>query len=186
MIRTCFLLVAAAAFAQDDTAEYFPLKVGNEWRFKHSSGEITWTVDRKEKVGNVECFLLRHRAKVRGQEKENLLWLTADKEGVRIHKAYQEVIRDPQFMFKFPLKRGEKWTAKLKNSTSSCIVDGEEDLKTPAGEFKAFKVTETVRAGRATQVVSYFLAKDTGPVRLSFVAESAQLNFDLVKFTPGK
>jgi len=180
------LLLATAVLVQDETAEYLPLKVGNEWRFKHSSGEITWTVDRKEKVGNVECFLLRHRSKVRGQEKENLLWLTADKEGVRIHKTNQETPKDPPFMFKYPLKRGESWTAKFKKWTSSCAVDAEEDVRTPAGEYKAFKVTETVRAGQATQVVSYFLAKDTGPVRLSFAAEGALLNFDLVKFTPGK
>jgi hypothetical protein len=121
-----------------------------------------------------------------GQVKDNLLWLSAGAEGVMLHQVDTERLKPPAPYFKLPPKQGDEWTYTLKIGKSILTVDGEEEIKVPAGKFKCVRVKETTK-GDVNQTVTYWLAKDTGLVRLRFVvAEMGTFTFDLAKFTAGK
>jgi len=179
------IALLALCALQDEAPDYFPLKIGNEWRFKGDEGEIIWTIEKAEKVGDTEGLVMKTVSKIGDQQKTVRTWITAGKEGVAVHKTDEEEVKPCQPWIKFPLKKGEKWTSKYKGGTSSFQVGAEADLRVPAGKFKCFPVSESFR-GKRTYTITYWFAKDTGPVRVRWVEAGMQLDFNLVKFTPGK
>ena len=107
---------------------------------------------------------------------------------------------------KFPLSVGQKWTYEYKtrppgfkqdqNRSVEVSVTGMEQVTTPAGSFKAYKLVRTeswLRQGKQTgwtsNTVTYFYSPETRSiVKRSSANEtsSATVELELIKFTPRK
>jgi hypothetical protein len=117
------------------------------------------------------------------------------------------IINEQRPTLKFPLSVGQKWTyeyvswsvpyrANLKYSVE-VTVTGMEQVTTPAGSFKAYKLVRNQQwqspfqgAKWFTATTAYFYSPDTGSVVKSTLTTdaAAQLTqaIELIKFTPGK
>ena len=105
---------------------------------------------------------------------------------------------------KFPLSAGQKWTYQYvtkpagqpqdQRRSVEVNVSGIEQVTTPAGSFKAYKLMRSEswsagkRGGQGGQTVTYFFSPETrSVVKGSNQSEGSGANVetDLVKFTPG-
>jgi hypothetical protein len=106
-----------------------------------------------------------------------------------------------QPQLKFPLTVGEKWNYRYTiripgmekdlNRSVEIVVAGIEEVTTPAGKFRAFKLTKDDRSsGRDFWVTTYYYSPETKSVVRSFLDMSGagtagKRDIELVKFTSG-
>jgi hypothetical protein len=113
--------------------------------------------------------------------------------------------REERPHLKFPLSVGQKWTYEYKirprgakqdqNRSAEVNVTGLEQVTTPGGSFKAYKLVRTEswprpgrQAGWNTNTTTYFYSPDTRSTvkrSTSNDANAATVELQLIKFTPG-
>jgi hypothetical protein len=110
--------------------------------------------------------------------------------------------REQRPHLKFPLSVGQKWTYEYtnrpigakrdQNRSVEVSVVGMEQVTTPAGSFKAYKLIRTeswpVARGLNTNTTTYFYSPETrSTVKRSTANDtnSATVELELTKFTPG-
>jgi hypothetical protein len=172
------LLLAAVGLAQKSatpSGDYFPLRVGDSWTYRNDEDESEFTV------------------KVLGEEKQadgRVVYQVEKLAGARIHSWYAKtpgwvlVLREAnpeqegisvkheparQFL-KNPLAAGAKWTWKGKGMTGDDMLEintvvGPESVTTPAGRFRAMKVTSKVTEGDAAVTRTTWYAPGVGLVK---------------------
>ena len=193
----------AAAPADDDP--YLPLAKGHRWVYKTDYDEdtdIVHQVSAVEKVGEVECFAVEHRAVNVKEDRNRLLrkeWLAPGEGGVVIHKMLRGKseldVEKPFFKLKSPLRKDDEWEGDAKAEENPVHehfrVDGEETVEVPAGTFKAVKVMVKIESGQRNVAEGYeWYARKVGMVKsemtLRFGAEGTTLVLELKEFKPGK
>ncbi|MBI2900373.1 MAG: hypothetical protein HYY17_09315 [Planctomycetes bacterium] len=189
-LALCATLCSAAA-AQE---EYFPLQEGHSWTYTGTFNgrdlKIVQKVTKKEKVGDVECFVLMTTPSS-NKEGEHVV---VTKTGVWRHRYRGEDLVPPVEFLRFPVKAGHKWdtkyTSKLGGGETevkgSFEVVAEEDLEVPAGRFKAFKVAVDMKIGDQSSKSAIWFAKDVGIVQQSFTLPAGEVVVKLAKFEKGK
>jgi hypothetical protein len=168
-------------------AELYPLDVGATWDYKVEGSRRTAKVVRHDVVGAdpVAVIEVSRDGVVVSSE-----LLAARSDGVYRIGFGGEMLDKPLPILKFPVKKGDTWTATGKvldkPATLTFTVDA-GDAKVPAGEFKAAPVV-VVKAesdGRViTQRITY--APGVGPVLQVFTEGNRTVTIELEKYTPGK
>lgn len=158
--------------------EWMPSKKGTVWTYEFSSetgagalkvskrGTELCTVEGVEEIDGKECLVLQWRVTLEGGAETDRvkLWVRVDAEGIVVAKMSEESWRVVPASFKKRDKKIEMQAGSL--SVSTTCAKGEEEVKTPAGKFKAMKVTMEAGAGSLrTETVMWF-AKGTGVVKL--------------------
>jgi hypothetical protein len=192
-------LVAAGVSAQDKLAErpYFPLQVGTTWHYKVGDRKLTIRVSKHEKVGDVLCALLEvtRDGKVIASEH-----LSVSVDGVYRHdqtkvekdgKTTTQTMKPPILVLKLPAEKGEKWQVDSKADGDSLRgtyqIAGEEEVKVPAGTYKALRVVSLdLEVNGLKPVLTTYYAAGVGMVKQVIQVGAAKTEFELTKFETGK
>jgi len=200
MTRTLFaaLLVAAAplAAAADDPKkpDYFPLAKGHKWEYAAQAGDnkvditITVTAVKTEK-GKVTATRV-----VTEPNRDTTEEITVTAAGVSGHLFPGIPAEHRATLLKYPVKPRDTWTEKFqikeKDLVALSTVKEPEEVKVPAGTFKAVPVETGVLIGEGEESfgLTTWYADGTGVVKQKVVLGNNALTvtLQLKKFTPGK
>lgn len=186
-------LMLAAALAQD----YFPLAEGHTWTYqvtgRGNTEETVKKVSGKEKVGDRDCFVIEDSGFAGDMQK---MIMAADKEGVWVRRMRRE-LKDPWLWLKLPLAKGNTWSSTIASPNSDRVATlefaagDEEEIKVPAGTYKARRVTMKGSEKKASIEVVMWFAPDVGEVRRSLkIIDGGKVEdestYQLLKFEKGK
>ena len=91
------------------------------------------------------------------------------RDGVRVHRSRGMTFEEPLLLFKFPLSEGDRWKGKAESDRGAVAyrfeTAGEEEVKVPAGTFRAFRVNWTMTQGTSTVRGRTWLARGVGAVK---------------------
>ena len=190
-----------AAFVQETKGEDLaPLKEGTKWTYVTEGSEFTMKVSGREKVGDVECTVIETTVKDK-QEQEHTQkeYFAVTKEGLksyRITAGTRTVDSSPPVLrIKFPLKKGDSWEWSGKQGEreqkASFSNEGEEEIKTPAGTYKAWKIVAVIeQQDGASSTAAYWYAPGVGLVRqdvsMNLRGKLVKLTTELKSFEAGK
>jgi len=193
-VRIVTVALLALLAQETKTPELVPLKAGAAWTYTVNDQAVVRKAAGREKVGELECWVIETTIKERSQKE----FVVLDKEGLKLVKSVfgqAEVKYDPPILrLKLPAKKGETWEWKGKQGATegqaSYSNEGEEEIVTPAGKYKAWKIASTMEGEGGASTQTEWYAPDVGLVRLD-----ASLNvrgvlrkstMELKSFEPGK
>ena len=171
------VLVALALLTGDPQEDYFPLKEGTVWTYETVSGRgFVKRVLGTDRVGEAACTLVQL-----GETEKH--WLTAQKDGVRVHRSKGMTYDTPLLLFKFPLKAGDRWDGEAGSSEGAYRYDfsngGEEDVEVPAGKFRAYRIDWTMTRGETRVRGKTWLARGVGSVKESYTVGDRETGLSL-------
>jgi hypothetical protein len=180
------------AETQDKPADYYPMKVGNKWHYLVELGngrKVVFlyqiakidTVDGKQRA-RVEMVV---NGEVRGTEQ-----IGVEDGGVFRYRINEIPISPPACLLKWPVKEGESWTTEMKLGdqpvTMSAKAGTREELKVPAGTYRAISVAiDKIEGASRARITSWFAPK-VGIVRQSIEMQGGNINMELMKFENSK
>lgn len=173
---------------EQDSEDYFPLKVGYQWVYieRDEEGEEVenkFEIVSAEKVGDVECYAQK-------DSKGSVTYFAVDKEGVKVYKEGSQEQNPPALYLKYPLKKGDEWEFNVTPDSPNSLKlkmknEGEYDIEVPAGKMKCFKVTGTDEKTNAT--ITFWFAKGIGIAKLSIRSGPGEsMSLKLKSFSKGK
>jgi hypothetical protein len=196
------LLACALTFAADEkkddkkddkkpAAEYYPLAVGNAWQYKVGITGFTLKVARKEKVktdkGEVEAARIELISNNKPVSFEHI-GVAGD---AVVRYTFEGKPATPPIPFlKLPAKKGTSWPVDSKidgQVLKGTFVEGEEEVKVPAGTFKTVTVTgKDLDVNGRKMTLTYYFADKVGMVKQVIELEGQKVIIELEKFEPAK
>jgi|GEM_PF-470345 len=171
---------AAAAPASKD---FFPLRVGDSWTYRHSEGnEFTYTVlsEEKQADGTVQYVvelksgsqINYYYSKPSGQVLLHRISYPQEETGLKID------FSPAKPYLKNPLTAGAKWEWAGKDigqndTAESHQVIGPEVVEVPAGKFRTMKMISKLTLGGAQAIRTFWYAEGVGLVKSTTEAKSA-------------
>jgi hypothetical protein len=190
------LLVAGEVSAQEKLAEtpYYPLQVGNTWRYKIGENKFRLRVTRHEKVGDVLCARVEMMRNDKVVATEHFAVTSdgvyrQDLEDLQGEKHTVQTPKPPILVLKLPPKAGDTWKVDSRSEGRNfrgAFKIGEAEVKVPAGSYKAITVTSQdleVNALRPT-ITTYF-ASGVGMVKQTIEEGPGKIEIELEQFEPG-
>lgn len=172
--------------ASPDPRVYFPLQVGNTWRFVNSAGAETVTqVVRIEKVQNEEGYRLETSVANRVVSSEVL---AVRPDGIYRLAANDVPLNPPMPVLKNPLKAGASWSfqSQVKDRTiggTLTVQSLAEAEMTRAGKFKCVKVAgDNLQLDKQKAALTTWYAPQVGPVKISIKIGEQETTLELVEF----
>lgn len=145
------------------TVDYFPLKVGNWW--KYDNGTVTATIDSLVTLGdNTKAYLMNYTYSSKGSE----FLYKKDSTQIAEYKYTGEIDR---ILLKLPIQIGQKWQYDFGTSeVDSIFVIGKENVTVPAGTFNDCLRLEIYNYSNTVKKLDeiYLLAPNIGPVMWVF------------------
>ncbi len=184
LARSATLLPAGEKKPDDKKpANFYPIKTGNVWHFTRSvNGNDDKMVNRIAKVDTVDGVAIgRLEASLNGAVVATEALVQNDK-GIFRHRFNDKKVDPPLPLLRYPAKSGDKWEGEFKvddNVAKYEAVATEEEVKVPAGKFKAMKVVINVTEGAGTVSVSYWFVNDVGFVRQTVEAGNLSIVMEL-------
>ena len=170
------------------------LKEGMAWTYVTNSVEGKVKVTGKEKIGEVEAFVLTTEM---GDSKSEREFIVSDAAGIRmLRQASGDRVTEyaqPFIRLKLPAAKGDTWEWKGDVGKEKVAVaftnDGEEEITVPAGKYKAWKVSAVAEIGAVKHAGSNWFAPGVGLVRQESRFESGGKKhenvIELKSFEPG-
>jgi len=164
-----------------NSRNYQPLKVGNHWYYTTNLGTKTLAkVVRKEKVGNIECYVMEITPEIMGKlvpEKAVEEYLQDGTDMLsRIKKYYMEsnteITYEPALtLIHYPLKVGKNWRWSGKQGKNSgefnCTVEKFEKIKTMGKTYNCAKIVTTSQKKKVEYESSRWYCRGVGLVKES-------------------
>jgi hypothetical protein len=181
---------AAAGLAQDkmETTSYYPLAVGTSWEYKAGDSRYTLRVTKHEKVGDALCARVEMLMKDKAVSFEHV---GVTKEGVYRYSFEGKEAKPPVLFLKLPPKKDETWKVDSKvggESVKGTFKNtGEEDVKVPAGNYKAVVVaSQDLEANGVKMSVTYYFAEKVGMVKQVVEVSGQKIVIELEKYEAPK
>jgi hypothetical protein len=168
---------------------YFPTRVGAEWVYDDDGYKYKFTVTKVEKKDSATLVTVEVYQSD-GKTTQHSYTVEVSKTGIRETLNFNRKVEPPTPLLKLPCAKGDKWESPFsldgeKRADYAMTVGGVEEVKVPAGTFKAIRV-DKVSIGvdkKTTQTITTWYAPGVGPVRIAYRSGSTR---DLISFTPGK
>jgi hypothetical protein len=168
---------------------YFPTRVGAEWVYEdhgHNLGYAVTKVEEKDGTTLVSVGIYQSN----GRTTQHSHTVEVSKAGLRETLNANRKVEPPTPLLKLPCAKGDKWEVPFslngeKRGYCSMTVGGVEEVKVPAGTFRAVRV-ETVCTNAEKNVIctsTSWYAPGVGLVRYAYDNGSTR---DLISFTPGE
>jgi len=178
-----------SGFADDKKIEsaYYPLTVGNTWKYTATGDQkITVTLSKFEKVGDEMCALLETKV---GDNVGATEHIGVKEDGVYRYTFMGQKADPPVRIIKLPPKTGDTWKVQSSVGPQKLAVNytmKEEKVEVPAGKFSAI-VTETdeFMAGPVMMSAKIWYAKDVGMVKTVMKVAGQEVVLELEKFDKG-
>lgn len=154
---------------------YFPLTPGATWTRKGDDGtQVSARVAGPKTVASVRCTVLETKT-IRPDRQttsrncyqatdRELLLIEAEAEGRTV------VLNPPRPVMQLPPAAGRTWTWNRKNAPSDAKVTdqwlSEEEVRVPAGTFRAWKLRSETKRGDTTFTLSTWYAPGVGIVKI--------------------
>lgn len=189
-------LALAVAALQDPAppAPFLQLKEGAVWTYATGDKEGKVKVTGREKIGDVETFVLTTEIGGASTEKE---FVVVDAAGIKMLRLTSggntSDFATPFVRLKLPPAAGEKWEWKGDIGKEKAVVsyanEGEEEITVPAGKYKAWKVTAVMEIAGVKHTGVNWFAPGVGLVRQQSEFESGGKKhksvIELKSFEPG-
>lgn len=194
-MRTMAVVLLALALQEPPPAPFLQLKEGMVWTYLSGATEGKVKVTGREKVGEVEAFILTTDNAGSTSEQETVV---SDAAGIRLlrQKSGDRVTDHaaPFIRLKLPPVKGEKWEWKGQIGKEQAAVsftnDGEEDISVPAGKYKTWKVSVVIEIAGVKHTGANWFAQGVGVVRQQSTFESGgkkhESVIELKSFEPAK
>jgi hypothetical protein len=184
----------AAQKAKAPTApDYFPLRVGDSWKYRSTVSDAEATVKvvsvEKQADGTMR-FLLE---KVAGAKIDNWYsktdgWVLMHREAYPEHEGLEMKYEPARQYLKIPLVAGATWSWKGKSTTQNELsesyqVVGTEVVEVPAGKFRAMKIVGKIAEASATMTKTYWYADGVGLVKYTTEAGPTNYGFELIDYS---
>ena len=194
-MRILALAFAAVFLQQPSTPEPFlQFKEGATWTYVSGTTEGKVKVIGREKIGEVEAYVLQTTIGSSSSEKE---YLVSDDKGIRMLRQSSDDRKtdypEPFVRLKLPAAKGDTWAWKGDIGKDKASVtftnDGEEDITVPAGTYKAWKISAIMEIGGVKHTGANWFAPKVGIVRQTSKFESGgkkhESTIELKKYEPG-
>jgi hypothetical protein len=183
--------VPQAGSAQEKLEQqtFYPLAVGTTWEYKAGDNKFTVKVAKHEKVGNALCARLEMLVKDKMQSYEHV---SVTREGAARNSQEGKEITPPVLFLKLPPKKDETWKVDSKTAGGEAVKgtfknNGEEDVKVPAGAYKAVVVaSQDLEANGIKMSVTYYFAEKVGLVKQVIEVAGQKVVVELEKYEAGK
>jgi hypothetical protein len=189
-VLLCLVSVVAG---QEPTKEspYYPLKVGNKWTYRFtsgSSGKVDVRVTKLEKVGDVMCALLEAKAGSDGTPTTEHVAVRDD--GVYRYTSEGQRIEPPLRFLKLPPKSGDRWDVDSKSAMETVkgtFTLGEAEVTVPKGKFKAVTVdTKDMTVGGNKMEQTWWFVPEVGMVKQVYKFADKEVVLELESFEPAR
>jgi hypothetical protein len=168
---------------------YFPTRVGAEWVYDEGGYKYKFAITKvEEKAGATLVTVGVYQSD--GKTTQHAYTVEVSKTGIRETLNFNRKVEPPTPRLKLPCAKGDKWEAPFsldgqKRADFAMTVGGVEEVKVPAGTFKAIRVDQVSTGvdNKATETITTWYAPGVGPVRIAHRGGSTR---DLISFTPGK
>lgn len=176
--------------------DYFPLRVGDSWKYHMIDEEAEYTVvvqSAEQQADGTMLYLLKKMAGMEIQEwySKTAGWVLMHKQSYPQQETAVVEYKPPRQVVKNPLVTGETWRWSGKSIartdvTESNEVVGVETVKVPAGTFQAMKIVSHVKDGEVAMTKTYWYAEGVGLVK--WMAEGGQIKYgwELVDYSFNK
>lgn len=173
-------------------ADYFPLRAGDSWTYKHSEGnEFTVKVLKEEKQadGSLRYLVeLQSGGLIHYTYSKPAGWVLLHRTDYLDQEAMKIDYQPPRQYLKNPLAVGAKWSWAGKDVTGveaseSSQVVGLEWVEVPAGRFHAMKIVSEVSNGGAVVNKTYWYAPGVGCVKSWSEAGQIKYGYELINYS---
>lgn len=184
---TVFLLASGAAAQKSEAPapDYFPLRVGDSWTYRSTSGstEHSLKVLREEKQadGTIRYEVEKLAgAKVLMSYSKAGGWVLLHSERYTEHEGLEAKYEPAKQHLKDPLVAGAQWKWTGKDYTQTDLdednqVTGPEEVTVAAGKFKAMKVVTKVTGASAPLIRTNWYADGVGLIKS--MSESGEIKY---------
>jgi len=175
------------------TGDFFPLRVGDSWTYRHLNGEGQHTLkvlsEEKQADGSIRYVV---------ETQEGLTvhtWFSKANGWVLMHKErypeHENLLADYEPARQYlqnPLIAGAKWEWNGKDSTLTDVhennqVIGFEKITVPAGTFRAMKVESKVAGGKARMTRTYWYADGVGLIKSTTEGGQVKYGWELADYS---
>jgi hypothetical protein len=165
---------------------YYPLKVGNTWKYKVGDKKVSTKVAALEKIGDLMTARIETIVDGNVVANENI----AQAAGGLVRVAVDgEKYSKPILFLKLPPPKSESWEidTKIPGATvKGKFVAGEDEIEVPAGKFKCTTASGDIEINGQPAKFGYWFAPDVGIVKLKMTTAALDLTWELQKFETAK
>jgi hypothetical protein len=186
------VLNVAAQKARAPVRDYFPLRVGDSWRYRSDEGEYEFTVkvlsEEKQPDGTIQYLVEKFigvgvhtwYSKTRG-------WVLMHRDAYPTQEGLDVKYAPARQFLANPLVVGAKWTWRGKSVMGTDVVEineiaGVEMVKIPAGTFRAMKIISKVTDGDVAMRKTYWYADGVGLIKSMSEAGATRYGWELVDY----
>jgi hypothetical protein len=183
----------AAQKAKAPALDYFPLRVGDSWKYRStvSAAEATIKVVSAEKQpdGTMRYLLEKSAgAKIQDWYSKTNGWVLMHRESYPEHEGLEVKYEPARQYLKNPLVAGATWNWSGKSTTQNEVqesnrVIGLEMVEVPAGKFRAMKIVSQVSEGPSVMTKTYWYAPGIGLVKYTTESGQVSYGFELIDYS---
>jgi hypothetical protein len=183
----------AAKKPKPAAADYFPLRVGDSWTYRNSSGDGQYSLkvlnEEKQADGSSHYEMeLLAGVQVHKFFSKPGGWVLLHIERYTEHEGLEAKYEPPKQYLQNPLVPGFKWDWKGQDTahnevTESSQVIGFEKVSVPAGKFRAMKVVSKVTGGAAVMTKTYWYADGVGLIKTTTEAGEIKYGSELTDYS---
>jgi hypothetical protein len=184
---------APAAKPKASAADYFPLRVGDSWTYRNTSGDSEYTLkvlsEEKQADGSMR-YLVEKLAgvKIHIWFSKPSGWVLMHSERYPEHEGLEAKYDPPKRYLQSPLVPGAKWEWNGLDQTRTEMgeqtqVIGFENVTVPAGKFRAMKVVSLVTGAVTPMTKTYWYAKGVGLVKNTTEAGQIKYGSELIGYS---
>jgi hypothetical protein len=173
-------------------ADYFPLRAGDSWTYRHSEGsEFTIKVlkDEKQPDGTLRHLVeLQSGARIHYSYSKPAGWVLLHRTDYLEQEGLKKDYKPAKQYLRNPLTVGASWNwagqdvTGVDASESSQVV-GLEWVTVPAGRFHAMKIVSQVSSGGAPVTKTYWYAPGVGCVKSWSEAGQIKYGYELINYS---
>jgi hypothetical protein len=183
----------AAQKAKAPAPDYFPLRVGDSWKYRSTVSDAEATIKvvsaEKQSDGTMRYLLEKSAgAKIQDWYSKTNGWVLMHREAYPEHEGLEIKYEPARQYLKNPLVAGAAWNWNGKSTTQNEMqesnqVVGLEMVEVPAGKFRAMKIVSKVSEGPSVMTKTYWYADGIGLVK--YTTESGPINygFELIDYS---
>jgi hypothetical protein len=172
--------------------DYFPLRVGDSWTYRHSeSGGYTWKVLSEEpQEGGATRYIVELNSGViiRSVFSKAGGWVLFHSETYPEHEGLQATYEPPKQYLPDPLRPGQTWEWTGKDPTQvehheKHRVVGPERVTVAAGKFRAMKIISEITGPSVPMIKTSWYAPGVGLIKSTTEGGQIKYGFELTDYS---
>ena len=168
-------ILGLAAKPKKAARDFFPLRVGDSWTYRNIDDEGGYSLkvlSEEPQANGATHYLVEMTSGVKVLTTFSKAggWVLMHSEGYPEHEGLEAKYEPPRQYLPDPLVAGAKWEWKGRDYTQterreSSVVSGPEEVKVPAGKFRAMKVVSQVTTDTAKMTKTFWYADGVGLIK---------------------